>query len=175
MRIVLCSVFFCLLGFTVMGQDFSKQSLKELLESTRTNPLIIVEGYYVDNSSFMVARLSDVAINEDKRYPVYEYKIQERLYTKAPDGKVEVPVFTKSGTHGKKYPRILFVNKKRSNDSQLVVEEAETLGLPIVEDRVEYSVSVDGSKEWVSLDDLRDFLFNDGVMPEISQIENLVE
>lgn len=173
MRILFCSVLFFFLGLTVFAQDFTKQSLEQLLESTKTEPLIAVEGYYVDNSSFMVTRSTSSTISENKRYAVYEYKYQHRLYTKTPEGKVELAIFVKSGEQGQKRSRILFVNKERSNDSQLVVDEFASLGLPIVGDSIKYTTHMGDSTDLVSLDDLRDFLFNGGAMPQIEHSVNL--
>ena len=143
MRKVLWSALFFLFGLSAIGQNFYQQPLKEVLSSTKSNAYIAVEGYYVDNSSFMVTRSSDVSIAENTRYPVYEYKYQLNLYNKNHSNMTEVPVFTKKEMQGEKCMRILFLNKKRTTRSQLVVDELAMSGMSIVGDTAKYVQSSD--------------------------------
>lgn len=169
MRKVLWSALFFLFGLHVVGQNFYQQPLTDVLKSTKSNAYIAVEGYYVDNSSFMVTRSSDNAVQVNTRYPVYEYKYQLNLYNKANDNMAEVPVFTQKEMQGEKRSRILFLNKERTSNSQLVIEESAMAGMPIVGDTVKYFQSPDSRIFTASLVDLRDYLFNKGVMPKIEE------
>nr|WP_297162851.1 hypothetical protein [uncultured Dysgonomonas sp.] len=172
MRKVLWSALFFLFGLSAIGQNFYQQPLKEVLSSTKSNAYIAVEGYYVDNSSFMVTRSSDVSIAENTRYPVYEYKYQLNLYNKNHGNMTEVPVFTKKEMQGESCMRILFLNKKRTTRSQLVVDELAMSGMSIVGDTAKYVQSSDSRIYTASINDLRDFLFHKGMMPEIEEGRN---
>ncbi len=169
MRKVLWSTLFLLLSFSAFSQNFYQQSLKDLLSSTKTSKYIAVEGYYVDNSSFMVVRSSDVGIDTDVRYLVYEYKSQENLYMRNADNRAEVSVFVKKELQGDKKQRILFLNKKLSNKNQLVIDEASIMGMAIVGDMATYVQLPDQVVYSTSLLALRDYLFGKGMMPVIEQ------
>lgn len=172
MRKVLWSALFFLFGLSAIGQNFYEQPLEEVLSSTKSNAYIAVEGYYVDNSSFMVTRSSDMSIAVNTRYPVYEYKYQLNLYNKSPDNMTEVPVFTKKEIQGEDYSRILFLNKKRTTRSQLVIDESAIFGIAIVGDTAKYVQLSDSRVYTASLNDLRDFLFHKGMMPRIEEGRN---
>ena len=172
MRKVLWSALFFLFGLSAIGQNFHEQPLEEVLSSTKSNACIAVEGYYVDNSSFMVTRSSDMSIEVNTRYPVYEYKYQLNLYNKSHDNMTEVPVFTKKEIQGEDYSRILFLNKKRTTRSQLVIDESAMLGIAIVGDTAKYVQSSDRRVYTASLNALRDFLFHKGMMPQIEEGRN---
>lgn len=169
MREVLWSALFFLFGFSAIGQNFHEQPLEEVLSSTRSNSYIAVEGYYVDNSSFMVTRSSDMSIEVNTRYPVYEYKYLLNLYNTS---MAEVPVFIKKEIQGKDCTRILFLNKKRTTNSQLVVNESSMFGVTIVGDTAKHVQLSDSRVYTASLNDLRDFLFHKGMMPRIEEGRN---
>lgn len=172
MRKVLWSALFFLFGLSAIGQNFHEQPLEVVLSSTKSNTYIAVEGYYVDNSSFMVTRSSDMSIAVNTRYPVYEYKYQLNLYNKSHDNMTEVPVFTKKEIQGENCSRILFLNKKRTTRSQLVIDESAMFGISIVGDTAKYVQSSDSRVYTASLNDLRDFLFDKGMMPQIEEGRN---
>ena len=172
MRKVLWSALFFLFGLSAIGQNFYEQPLKEVLSSTKSNTYIAVEGYYVDNSSFMVTHSSDASIAINTRYPVYEYKYQLNLHNKSHGNMTEVPVLTKKEMQGEDCSRILFLNKKRTTRSQLVINESAMFGMAIVGDTAKY-VQSSGSRVYsASLTDLRDFLFYEGMMPQIEESWN---
>ena len=84
----------------------------------------------------------------------------------------EVPVFTKKEIQGEDCSRILFLNKKRTTRSQLVIDESAMLGIAIVGDTAKYVQSSDRRVYTASLNALRDFLFHKGMMPQIEEGRN---
>lgn len=169
MQNVLWSTLFFLFGLSAIGQNLYQQPLEEVLSSTKNNAYIAVEGYYVDNSSFMVTHSSDVSIEVNTRYPVYEYKYHLNLYNKSNDNMTEVPVLTKKEIQGKNCSRILFLNKKRTTNTQLVVNESTMFGMTIIGDTAKYVQSSAGRVYTASINDLRNFLFYKGMMPQIEE------
>lgn len=169
MRKVLWSALFFLFGLSLFGQKIYQQPLKDVLTSTKVNTYIAVEGYYVDNSSFMVIHSSDNVIEVNTRYPVYEYKYQENIHSKG-SNMAEVPVFAKKEIQGAQCTRILFLKKGRSSNRQLVIDESATIGMSIVGDSAKYIQSAEQRKVYTaSLPALRDYLFNKGTMPKIEE------
>lgn len=168
LKIVWLSFFF-LYRIIASGQDYCEQSLPEILSSTKNNICIAVEGYYVDNSSFMVINSSDPLIRVNTRYPVYEYKYQENPYSKNSTHMAEVPIFIQGDMQGKDQQRILFLNKKQTTKNQLILNEGFILGIKIMEDKVEYFQSTENKIFCTSLYALRDYLFNKGSMPQIDE------
>ncbi|PXV64162.1 hypothetical protein CLV62_111120 [Dysgonomonas alginatilytica] len=160
---------FCLFKLITLGQDNCKQSLAEILSSAKDNTCIAVEGYYVDNSSFMVTNSSDPIIRVNTRYPVYEYKYQENPYSKINNQMAEVPIFIKREMQGENHQRILFLNKKQTTKNQLILNEGFILGINIIEDKAEYIQAVENRIYLTPLYALRDFLFNQGPMPQIDE------
>lgn len=163
------SALFFLFVFSAVGQNFYKQPLREVLTSTKSKTYIAVEGYYVDNSSFMVTRSSDAAVEVNMRYPVYEYKYQVNLHSKDSNNMVEVPVYARKEIQGIINSRILFLNKKRTSNGQLVIEESAIAGMPIVGDTARYLQSAELRIYTAALPALRDFLFDKGMMPPIGE------
>lgn len=160
---------FCLFKLIASGQDYCKQSLTEILSSTKNNICIAVEGYYVDNSSFMVTNSSDPMIHVNTRYPVYEYKYQENSYNNIKTQMAEVPIFIKREMQGEDHLRILFLNKRQTTRNQLILNEGFILGINIIEDKAEYIQAVENRTYLTSLYALRNFLFNQGSMPQIDE------
>lgn len=163
---------FFLLSLSALSQNCYQTPLSEVLSLATSDTYIAVEGYYVDNSSFMVTHSSDAFLAVDTRYPVYEYKYQLDLYNKKRDNMTEVPVFSKKNMQGKSNSRILLLNKKRTTKTQLVVDELAMSGMAIVEDTVKY-IQTSQDKEYTTpLAHLRDYLFYKGAMPPIEESRN---
>lgn len=176
-QITLLTVFIVLCEVSAFGQGKEKvrekvevqDSLGKILASTKSNDYIAVEGYYVDNSSFMVIRSSDVVIDENVRYPVYAYKHQMNLYDKTGNCMAEIPAFVGRDEQGAKCLRVLFLNKKRTNKNQLTVDDLLVLGMPILGDSVRYVQSSDQKVYQASCSALRSFLFNQGAVPQFKE------
>lgn len=167
MRKVLFVALFCLFGLSAFCQEKHQQSLTDLLSLMKGNAYIAVEGYYVDNSSFMVTHSSDPMIETNKRYPVYEYKYQINLYTDSRDYMTEVPILAKQEIQGEGRRRILFLNKKQTTKRQLVINQDTMFGLTIMGNQAKYyrSLSSSSVSDSVSLTAVREYLFYKGVMP----------
>lgn len=163
------SVLLFWVSLSAFNQNCYQTPLRETLSLASSNTYIAVEGYYVDNSSFMVTHSSDAIVEVDTRYPVYEYKYQLDLYNKKRTNMTEVPVTSKRNMQGKEYSRILLLNKKRTTATQLVVDELAIYGMPIVGDSVKYVQTSEGREYITRLPDLRDFLFYKGSMPQIEE------
>ncbi|PXV69191.1 hypothetical protein CLV62_101460 [Dysgonomonas alginatilytica] len=167
MQKVLFVALFCLFGLSAFSQEKRQQTLTELLSSMKGNAYIAVEGYYVDNSSFMVTHSSDPMIEINTRYPVYEYKSQINLHADKAHAMTEVPVFTKQEMQGEGRRRILFLNKRQTTKRQLVINENTMFGVCIVGDQAQYSRTAGRVGDSASLPALRDYLFYQGSMPQI--------
>lgn len=174
MRKVLWTALFFFVSISAFNQSFYQKPLNEVLVLAKSNSCIAVEGYYVDNSSFMVTHSSDAIIKEDTRYPVYEYKYQQDLYNKKRNQMTEVPVFSKKDMQGKSRSRILLLNKKRTSEVQLVVDELAIHGMSIVGDTVKYVQTSENKLYTTPLSDLRDFLFYRGSMPQIEESRSIL-
>lgn len=173
-RILLSALILSTWGLSAFGQNLNQKPLKEVLASVKSNTFIAVEGYYVDNSSFMVNRSSDVTIEENNRYPVYEYKFLLNLHNKS-NNMTEVPILVGRSLQGQNRLRILFSNKKRSTRSQLVIEENTMPGISIVGDVAQYIHPSDGKVYKIALASLRDYLFGNGVMPYIEEDTSILD
>lgn len=166
MRKVLFVALFCLCGLSAFCQEKHQQSLTDLLSLMKGNSYIAVEGYYVDNSSFMVTHSSDPMIETNKRYPVYEYKYQINLYTDSRDYMTEVPILAKQEMQGEGRRRILFLNKKQTTKRQLVINQDTMFGLTIAGNQAKYYRSLSCNvSDSISLSAVREYLFYQGVMP----------
>ena len=163
------SVLLFLVSLSTFNQNFYKTPLRETLSLVNSNTYIAVEGYYVDNSSFMVTHSSDAIVEIGIRYPVYEYKYQLDLYNNKRSNMTEIPVISKRNMQGEEHSRILLLNKKLTNRTQLIVDELATYGMPIVGDTVKYVQTSEGREYITRLADLRDYLFYKGSMPQINE------
>ncbi len=167
---ILCLFFLCLFKINALiGQDYPKNSLNELLSSLNNNTCIAVEGYYVDNSSFMVIYSSDPTISSNARYPVYEHKYQPNLNNTKSANMVEVPIFTQRKIQGEENRRILFLNRKLTNKNQLILDKVSIDGIIIIGNKAKYIQAIDNRIYFAFLADLREFLFNKGPMPIIEE------